>query len=90
MWGHSVREKEREREEALGLGCAEGLWELASVPLMRGKEGEGESWAGPAERKKRGGEMGRGERAGPRGLGCFLFLFFSFSFPHSNYLNTTI
>jgi hypothetical protein len=49
------------------------------------EEGSGPG-RGPCGRKRgegpRGGiewEPGRGERAGPRGLGCFLFLFFSYT-----------
>jgi hypothetical protein len=57
---------------------------------MRGKEGEGKSWAGPAERRKRGGEMGHGERVGPRAFAAFFSSSFSFLFPHLNYSNNSI
>jgi hypothetical protein len=70
-------------ERGRGKGRSGGRAEEGSGPGVAhaGKGGGRGELAGPVERKKRGGEMGRGERAGPRGLGCFLFLFFSFSFP---------
>jgi hypothetical protein len=53
---------------------------------MRGKEGKERGELGRAW-------MGRVERRGERGVGCcslFLSLFFSLSFPPSNYSNNSI
>jgi hypothetical protein len=78
-WEHSVRE--REREEALGLGCAEGLRELGLGAAHEGKGGG----RGMGCQGEKGWPKGRGKESRP---GCwvglpfllsssFLFLFYT-------------
>jgi hypothetical protein len=76
--------RERKREEG-GRGSG---WEVGPAWPTRGKEGEGESWAEPAEREKKERERERSSgwaaEKGPAQEVCsafFLLLFFSFPTP---------